>query len=71
MPTVAHPPYSAIKGFNPNWISAFDGEDNEEIHTTPAQLRWQPIEVPKEKTTFVQGIQTISGAGSPNMKVRS
>lgn len=69
MPTVAHPKYSPCKDFNPNWISAFDGEDNDEIFTTPAQMRWQPIEVGSEKVTFVQGIQTISGAGSPMMKV--
>ena len=69
MPTVAHPPYTALKDFNNLWMSEFCVEDNEEIFTTPMQMRWDPPKVPTEKVTFVQGIQTISGAGSTMMKV--
>ena len=70
MPTVVHPPYSAIKEFNKHWISDFAVEDNDEVFTTPMQMRWDPVELPKdEKVTFIQGIQTVSGAGSTMMKV--
>jgi homogentisate 1,2-dioxygenase len=71
MPTVAHLPYETLVGYNNNWISHFDREDDDEVFTTPAQMRWQPVDVPKEKITFIQGIQTISGAGGPAMKVSS
>ena len=69
MPTVAHPPYKACKGYNDLWISSFAREDDDEVFTTPSQLRWTPVDCPKEKVTFVQGIQTVSGAGDPSMKV--
>lgn len=70
MPTVAHPPYSAIKGYNDLWISNFAREDDEEVFTTPQQMRWTPLDLPSDEVTFVQGIQTVSGAGDPSMKVR-
>ena len=65
MPTVAHKPYKALKGHNPNWVSHFDRDDDDEVFTTPAQMRWKPVEVSKEEHTFVQGIQTVSGSGGP------
>jgi homogentisate 1,2-dioxygenase len=70
MPTVAHPPYKPIKDFNKNWISEFAKDDDDEVFTTPQQCRWKPVKIGSEKITFVQGIQTISGAGGPMMKVR-
>lgn len=69
MPTVAHGKYKPCPDFNKDWVSTFDREDDDEVFTTPSQMRWQPVEVGSEKKTFVQGIQTISGAGGPMMKV--
>jgi len=69
MPSVAHPKYMPCTDDFKNWISHFDREDDDEVFTTPAQMRWGPVAVEKEKTTFLQGIQTISGAGGPMMKV--
>lgn len=69
MPTVAHPKYKPCKDANKHWISAFDRDDDDEVFTTPEQLRWKPVEIGDEKKNFWQGIQTISGAGSPMMKV--
>jgi len=69
MPTICHRKYSPCEKPNKNWISSFSGEDNDDIFTTPAQMRWQPVEIPKEKHTFVEGIQTVCGAGDPMMKV--
>lgn len=69
MPTVAHPPYKALKDYNNLWVANFAREDDDEVFTTPQQLRWSPIDLPSEEVTFVQGIQTVSGAGDPSLKV--
>lgn len=71
MPTVVHPPYKATKDYNNLWISNFAREDDEEVFTTPQQARWAPVDLPKENITFVEGIQTVSGAGDPSLKVSS
>lgn len=71
LPTTAHPKYKACKVVNKNWISNFDRDDDDEVYTTPSQMRWQPLAMPTEKTTFVNGIQTICGAGGPGLKVIS
>ena len=71
MPTASHPKYKACKTPNKNWISNFDRDDDDDVYTTPSQMRWQPLSMPKEKTTFIDGIQTICGAGGPGLKVRN
>jgi hypothetical protein len=40
---------------------------------TPKQYRWKSIKFPPadQKVTFIEGVITISGAGSPMMKVSS
>lgn len=62
-PSVCHAPYEKTdKGL---LFSKF-----EECEPTPNQLRWSPFDLPKdgEKKNFVQGLQTVCGAGSPSMK---
>ena len=36
---------------------------NREAQTPPGQMRWSPIPLPSEPTTFLQGVRTITTAG--------
>lgn len=45
---------------NPLWKSAPDREDHE---LTIGQLRWDPVKIPGEPTTFINGVRTITTAG--------
>ena len=41
------------------------------MHVTPTQLSWRPLQVPSPQTeqlTFVEGIKTIMGCGSPMLR---
>jgi len=56
-PSAVHKPYQRIS----NGLirsSAFT-----EVETTPNQLRWSPLPIPSEPTTFVEGIVTMAGNG--------
>jgi len=56
-PSVVHRPYERIdNGF-------FKSTPFNEVDTTPNQLRWSPLEIPTEPTTFIQGIRTMGGNG--------
>lgn len=56
-PSVVHRPYERID-------NAFvRSTPFNEVETTPNQLRWSPLNVPSEPTTFVQGLRTIAGNG--------
>ena len=35
---------------------------------TPNQLRWSPFDIPAEKTTFVEGLHLVCGAGDPSIR---
>ncbi|KAK3271651.1 hypothetical protein CYMTET_20015 [Cymbomonas tetramitiformis] len=65
LPSVTHEPFQPIE--NPKWkvSSDFDAET-----PTPNQLRWSPLPIPgpEEQVDFVDGLQTICGAGSPAVK---
>jgi homogentisate 1,2-dioxygenase len=37
--------------------------------TSPNQLRWDPLPLPKEPTDFVEGLVTMAGNGSPESQV--
>ena len=52
---------------NNQFISDFTSE-SEHLHLDPSQRRWKPIEYKHKNATFIQGIQTMCGAGSPLMK---
>lgn len=56
-PSVVHKPYERID--NGLLRSTPFGE----VETTPNQLRWSPVAVPDEPTTFVQGLRTMGGNG--------
>lgn len=56
-PSVVHRPYERID----NGLlrsTPFNG-----VETTPNQLRWDPVAIPAEPTTFVQGLRTMGGNG--------
>jgi len=56
-PSVVHKPYERID--NGLLRSTPFGE----VETTPNQLRWSPVAVPDEPTTFIQGLRTMGGNG--------
>jgi homogentisate 1,2-dioxygenase len=60
-PSVVHKPYSE---FDQGLLrsSPFD-----ECVTSPNQLRWAPIAIPKQPTDFLQGIHTLAGNGDSDM----
>lgn len=60
-PSVCHTPFQPIaKG---NLRSHFDATP-----VTPNQLLWKPLAIPQSKTDFVEGLNTLAGAGSPETK---
>jgi hypothetical protein len=73
MPTVFHKPFKPVSEERfKNWISIFDRDDSR-LHITPAQYRWKAQHIPSTtegKVNFVEGIQTMGGAGGPALKVR-
>jgi homogentisate 1,2-dioxygenase len=56
-PSVVHKPYERID--NGLWRST----PFNEVETTPNQLRWSPLPIPTESTTFVEGVRTMGGNG--------
>jgi homogentisate 1,2-dioxygenase len=56
-PSVQHKPFEQIDN-NQFRSSPFD-----EIATTPNQLRWDPLAIPREPTDFIDGVTTIAGNG--------
>ncbi len=67
-PTVGHPSMKDSPDHE-TWITNYD-RDDKRLHITPNQFRWKPIAFPAEgkKQTFVQGIISMMGAGSPALK---
>ena len=62
-PSVTHRPYEEIDA------KMIRSGPFTEVPTTPNQLRWDPLPIPKEKTDFVDGIVTLGGNGDPAMQV--
>lgn len=60
-PSVVHKPY---REFDQGMLRSTPFE---ECATTPNQLRWSPIPIPKEPTDFVEGIHTLAGNGDSYM----
>jgi homogentisate 1,2-dioxygenase len=61
-PSVTHRPYEEIDA------KLLRSGPFLEVPTTPNQLRWDPLPIPKEKTDFVDGIITLGGNGDPAMQ---
>src|SRR6202034_2228590 len=62
-PSVTHRPYEEIPG------RLIRSGPFVEVPTTPNQLRWDPLPVPKKKTDFVDGIVTLGGNGDSATQV--
>ena len=56
-PSVVHSPYRRIDN------GLLRSTPFAEVETTPNQLRWSPVAIPDEPTTFVQGLRTMGGNG--------
>lgn len=41
---------------------------NPKVHLSPTQLAWHPTPIPSEKTTFIDGLRSIAGAGEPTLR---
>ena len=63
-PSVCHKPF--LKYDKAPKLST---NDFSKAEPTPNQIRWQPFEIPKEPTDFIDGMITVCGAGSPELKV--
>ena len=61
-PSVMHKPYQPYKPATLVRSTPFD-----EVPTTPNQLRWDPLPLPKKPTDFVGGIHTMAGNGDATM----
>lgn len=61
-PSVMHKPYTPL----PQKLLRSTPFD--EVPTSPNQLRWNPIAIPKEPTDFVDGLITIAGNGDSSMQ---
>ncbi|HTK83704.1 MAG TPA: homogentisate 1,2-dioxygenase, partial [Patescibacteria group bacterium] len=57
-PSVIHKPYEPYKH------KFFKSAPFDEVETPPNQLRWSPVDIPKKKTDFVDGVVTIAGNGN-------
>ncbi|CAG2102201.1 unnamed protein product [Medioppia subpectinata] len=60
-PSVIHSPFKPYSGSNltSNW---------DQIEPTPNQLRWNPFKLPENSVDFVDGLNTICGAGDPRAR---
>lgn len=56
-PSVVHKPYERINN------GLIRSTPFAEVETTPNQLRWSPLPIPSQPTTFVEGIVTMAGNG--------
>lgn len=56
-PSVVHEPFVKIDS-NTNYQFG-------ECQPNPNQLRWKPFDIPDKATDFVEGLNTICGAGDP------
>jgi len=56
-PSVVHRPYERIDN------GLLRSTPFNEVETTPNQLRWDPVAIPAQPTTFVQGLRTMGGNG--------
>lgn len=65
-PSVLHGPWQRQQNQG-NLTNRFD-----DVEPNPAQLRWHPFDIPRKETDgqvdFVQGLNTIAGAGDPKSR---
>ncbi|RPB22514.1 Homogentisate 1,2-dioxygenase [Terfezia boudieri ATCC MYA-4762] len=66
-PSVSHTPFKPVP--HPHIISSFTNLDDSRLYPTPTQLRWDPFDLDDEKANWVEGLQTVAGAGETQTKM--
>ncbi|KAF8440576.1 Homogentisate 1,2-dioxygenase [Terfezia claveryi] len=66
-PSVSHTPFKQVP--HPNIISSFTNLDDNRLYPTPTQIRWDPFDLKDENANWVQGLQTVAGAGETQTKM--
>jgi homogentisate 1,2-dioxygenase len=61
-PSAVHRPYRRIK--NGRLLSA----PLNQVETTPSQLRWNPVPIPRERTDFIDGLVTMGANGDVRLQ---
>ncbi|XP_021773769.1 homogentisate 1,2-dioxygenase-like isoform X2 [Chenopodium quinoa] len=64
-PSVTHEPFKPRVPGNEKLIADFNQSNSS---ANPTQLRWKPVDIPEEPTNFIDGLQTICGAGSSYLR---
>ncbi|XP_043689816.1 homogentisate 1,2-dioxygenase [Telopea speciosissima] len=60
-PSVTHEPFKPLIPSHKKLVSEFNQSNSS---TNPTQLRWKPPQIPDSPTDFIDGLYTMSGAGS-------
>uniref|UniRef100_A0A7S1KQG1 homogentisate 1,2-dioxygenase n=1 Tax=Percolomonas cosmopolitus TaxID=63605 RepID=A0A7S1KQG1_9EUKA len=63
-PTASYPEFKPLKKSSSKIQCSFPTNE----YTSPRRYRWMPVDIPNEKTDFIDGIFTIAGAGNAAMK---
>jgi len=63
-PTCKHKPFVSATKHRWNVVSDFS-----HCNINPNQLRWMPFQIPSDATDFIEGLNTVGGAGNPITKV--
>ena len=61
-PSAAHPPFHPMADGAPRDLKSGPFDD---VAPTPNRLRWSPLPLPSAPTTFLDGLVTLGGNGSP------
>lgn len=64
-PSVTHEPFKPRVPGNEKLIADFNQSNSS---ANPTQLRWKPVDIPEDPTDFIDGLQTICGAGSSYLR---
>ncbi|KAL2944438.1 Homogentisate 1 2-dioxygenase [Bienertia sinuspersici] len=64
-PSVTHEPFKPRTPGNKKLIAEFNQSNSS---ANPTQLRWKPVDIPEDPTDFIDGLQTICGAGSSYLR---
>ncbi|KAH9611171.1 hypothetical protein KSS87_006388 [Heliosperma pusillum] len=64
-PSVTHEPFKPRVPGNKKLIADFNQSN---CTANPTQLRWKPVDIPENPTDFIDGLQTICGAGSSYLR---
>jgi homogentisate 1,2-dioxygenase len=64
-PSVTHEPFKPRVPCHEKLVGEFNQSNSS---ANPTQLRWKPVEIPESPTDFIDGLQTVCGAGSSYLR---